>query len=226
MQTTQSVEEPTDSSETAAPSTLAELQLSTPNPSYSAQEAVPLELKIQNGKFELLVPFSNVAAQTAFIGLTVENANGDVIKPKRTIKRENTLKNLFHNGKNVRCILGFEMKADAIQVVSLEDMQQHYQLPPGKYTVAVNIELEVYRESLPDQHPQVIELEREIQNIKNSKDARFTPEVKKEAIGDTQEQIKYIQEKYKDKLQGIYLPIKSRRGKTLLSSNTISLTLK
>lgn len=226
MQKTQPAEETAASSETAAPSTLTELQLSTPNPSYSAQEAVPLELKIQNGKFDLLVPFSSVAAQSAFIGLKVENANGEVIRPKRTIKRENSIKTLFHKGQSVRCILGFEMKADAIHVVSLEDMQQHYQLPPGKYTVAVNIELEVYRESLPDQHPQVIELEREIQGIKDNKDARYTPEVRQEAIGDTREQIKYIQEKYKDKLLGIYLPIKSRRGKTLLSSNSISLTLK
>jgi hypothetical protein len=40
-----------------SPGSLAELQLSTPKTRYAVKEDIPLELNIQNGKFDLLVPF-------------------------------------------------------------------------------------------------------------------------------------------------------------------------
>ena len=78
---------------------------------------------------------------------------------------------------------------------------------------------------MKDQNPQVMELQREILKIQNNTNPHFTPEVKKEAIGHTQDQIDFIQEKYKDDLQSIYLPLSSLRGKASLESNTISLTI-
>ncbi len=224
QQTTQTIETETAATE-AEKSALAVLELSTPKTTYSMQEAIPLELTIQNGKFDLLVPISSVSTQRAFKQLTVANSNGEVFKMKKPVPLGSTLKTLYKDGKSVRCVQGFDMKAGTTQTVSLENLQTYYQLQPGSYTVQVVIELEVYQEFMEDQHPQIIELQREIQRYQNNTSPQFTPEAKKEAISYTQDQIDFIKEKYKDELQNIYLPLKSRRGKASLESNSISLTI-
>lgn len=224
QQTTQTIETETASTETEE-AALAVLELSTPKTTYSAQEAIPVELTIQNGKYDLLVPISSVSTQSTFKLLAVTDSNGEVIKMKRRVPLGSTLKTLYKDGKSVRCVQGFDMKADTTQKVPLENLQTYYQLPPGDYTVKVVIVLEVYRESMEDQIPEVIELQREIQKIQNSTNPQFTPEVKKEAISYTQDQIDVIKEKHKDELQNIYLPLKSLRGKASLVSNSISLTI-
>ena len=215
----------TSSTEVDTPNTLAVLELSIPKTTYSEQEAIPLELQIQNGKFDLLVPFSSVAMERAFRQLTVTDSNGVVLKKRKMIPLGNTLKTLYKDGKSIRCVQGFDMKAKTTQTVLLNNLLEYYKLASGSYTVKVVIELEVYNEFMRDQHPQIIELEREIYDIQNSNNPQFTPEVKKEAIGYTQDQIKLIQEKYKDELQDIYLPLRSRRGKALLESNTIAIAI-
>lgn len=212
--------------ETKKSEPLTTLELSAPKTTYTAQEAIPLKLNIQNGKFDLLVPFSAVSTQSAFRELTVKDSDGDIIRIKTPVPQANTLKTLYQDGKSVRCVQGFDMKAGTTQTVSLENLKAHYPLQPGSYTVKVTLLLEVYREFLADQHPQVIELEREIREIQNSTNPQFTADVKQEAIKYTQDQIDLIQEKYKDELQNIYLPLKSLRGKTSLESNTISVTIK
>lgn len=213
------------STEGEPPNTLAALELSTPKATYSAKDTIPIELQIQNGKFDLLVPYSSVAMQRAFRQITVTDGNGVVVKSRKMMPLGNTLKTLYKDGKSVRCVQGFDMKAGTIQTVLLENLLEYYKLVSGNYTVNVTLELEVYNEFMQDQHPQIIELEREIYGIQKSTNPQFTPEVKKEAIGYTQDQIKLIQEKYKDELQDIYLPTKSRRGKALLESNTITISI-
>ena len=227
QQTATQTMEPEAAAAETEESALAVLELSTPKTTYSAQEAIPLELTIQNGKFDLLVPISSVSTQRAFKQLTVANSDGEVFKMKKPIPMiGNTLKALYEDGKSVRCVQGFDMKAGTTQTVSLENLQTHYQLEPGSYTVKATILLEVYREFMEDQHPEIIELQREIQKYQNNTNPQFTPEVKKEAIEYTQGQIDLIKEKYKDELQNIYLPVKSLRGKASLESNSISLTIK
>ena len=215
----------TETSSAEALTALAVLELSTPKTIYSGQDTIPLELQIQNGKFDLLVPFSSVAMERAYRQLVVTDSNGVTVKNRKTVPLGNTLKTLYKDGKSVRCVQGFDMKAGTTQTVLLNNLHEYYKLTPGRYTVKVALELEVYNEFMQDQHPQIIELEREIYDIQNSTNPQFTPEVKKEAIGYTQDQIKFIQEKYKEDLQDIYLPTKSRRGKALLESNTIGITI-
>ena len=67
---TQSAEKVT-SSEAETPRALAELQLSTAKTTYAVKEEIPLELGIQNGTFDILAPFVNVATVGAFTQLTV-----------------------------------------------------------------------------------------------------------------------------------------------------------
>ncbi len=222
---TQTTEPETATAETDASQGIASLELSTIKESYSAEEAIPIELTVQNGKFDLLVPISAVTSLRAFKQLTVTDSNGEVIKAKKIMPLGNTLKTLYKEGKSVRCIKGLEMKAETSQKASLDNLQTYYQLGAGKYTVKLTLELEVYKEFMQDQHPQIIELEREIMRIQNNTNPQFTPDVKKTAIEYTQGQIDIIKEKYKDELQDIYLPLKSLRGKATLESNVISLTV-
>ncbi|MXV72661.1 hypothetical protein F4Z99_00100, partial [Candidatus Poribacteria bacterium] len=106
MQTTATqpeTDETASTAETEAPTTLAELQLSTPKTNYTVKEAIPLELNIQNGKFDLLVPFFSVATKGAFTQITVTDANGQIVNPKHPITQENPKKYVQSDGKTVPC---------------------------------------------------------------------------------------------------------------------------
>ena len=222
---TQITETETAAAEAKESKAIASLELSTTKASYSAQEVIPLELTIQNGRFDLFVPISTVTSLRAFKQLTVTDSNGEVVNTKKHMPLGNTLKTLYKDGKSVRCIKGLDMKAGTSQKVSLDNLQTYYQLAAGTYTVKLTLELEIYKEFMQDQHPEIIELEREILKYQNSTNPQFTPEVKKTAIEYTQAQIDLIREKYKDELQDIYLPLKSLRGKAILESNAISLII-
>lgn len=226
MQTeTEIPDQETSTSENSATNALAILELSSSKPSYTLGESIPLELKIQNGKFDLLVPFSVVASANAFKQLSVTDSNGQVLRMAKPVAPSVPLKTLYKGGKSMRCVKGYDFKATQTQTISLENLSTHFQLNPGTYTIKVITVMEVYKETIQDQHPQIIDLEREIMNIQKNTSQQFTPEAKKEAISYTQDQIDFIREKYKDQLQDIYLPIRSLRGKTSLESNTITLTI-
>ena len=214
----------TSTTETEEPSRpLTELQLSTPKTNYAVKEEIPLKLNIQNGKFDLLVPFYSVATKGAFTQITVKEANGQVVEPKRAITQEHPQKYVRKDGKSVRCIHGFEFKADANQELKLKDIQRYYQLQSGTYTITLAIDLEVYRESIIEDHPEVLELQRDLTRLQN--DANLQAAAKADAVNYYQEQIKLIKERHKDAVKEIYLPVKSRRGKASLVSNEIIVTI-
>ena len=216
-------DETESAAETEAPTALAELQLSTPKTNYAAKEAIPLELNIQNGKFDLLVPSFSVATKGAFTQITVKNANGQIVNPKHPITQENPQKYVQSDGKSVRCIHGFELKASANQELKLKDIQRYYLLQPGTYTVTLSIELEVYTESITEEHPEIRELKQDMARIQN--DPNLQGAAKQDALSYYQEQIKFIQERHKDAVKDIYLPVKSLRGKASLTSNSITVTV-
>ena len=202
---------------------LAELQLSTPKTNYAVKEEIPLELNIQNGKFDLLVPSYSVATRGAFTQITVKDANRQIVEPKRALTQENPQKYVRKDGKSVRCIQGFDFKADANQELTLKDIQRYYQLQPGTYTITLAIDLEVYRESIIEDHPEVLELQRDLTRLQN--DANLQAAAKADAVNYYQEQIKLIKERHQDAVKDIYLPVKSRRGKASLISNEITVTI-
>ena len=206
-----------------SPRPLAELQLSTPKTNYAVKEEIPLQVNIQNGKFDLLVPFFAVATKGAFTQVTVKDVNGQIVEPKRAITQEHPQKYVQHDGKSVRCIQGFELKASMNQELMLKDLQRYYQLQPGTYTVTLAIALEVYRDSIVEEPPEVLELKRDLARIQN--DPNLQTAAKQDATNYYQEQIKFIQERRKDEETNIYLPVKSRRGKASLVSNEITLTI-
>ena len=225
MQTMQTENEETaattETEESSPP--LAELQLSTPKTNYTAKEEIPIELNIQNGKFDLLVPFFSVATKGAFTQVTVTGANGQIVEPKRAITQEHPEKYVTRDGKSVRCIQGFEFKASSNQELMLKDLQRYYQLQPGTYAVTLAIELDVYRDSIAEEDPEILELRRDMARLQN--DPNLQTAAKQDAVNYYQEQIKFIQERSKDEQKNIYLPVKSRRGKAPLVSNEITLTI-
>ena len=225
LQTTQPETPETAATETEESSRpLAELQLSTPKTNYAAKEEIPLQLNIQNGKFDLLVPSFAVATKGAFTQVTVKDTNGQIVEPKRAITQENPQKYVPQDGKQVRCIHGFELKASSNQELKLKDLQRYYRLQPGTYTVTLAIELEVYRESITEEHPEVLELQRDLARLQ--KDPNLQAAAKQDAVNYFQEQIKFVQERHKDEEKAIYLPVKSRRGKASLVSNAVTLIIK
>ena len=222
MQTT--TDASTATTETEDPSRpLAELQLSTPKTNYAAKEEIPLELNIQNGKFDLLVPFFSVATKGAFTRITVKGANGQIVEPKRAITQEHPQTYVTHDGKSVRCIHGFDFKADMKQELTLKDIQRYYRLQSGIYTLTLAIDLEVYREFIIEDHPDILELKRDLARLQS--DPNLQAAAKADAVNYYQEQIKLIGERRKDVVEDIYLPVKSRRGKASLVSNEITLTI-
>lgn len=215
---------PTSAAETEEASRpLSELQLSTPKTNYAAQEEIPLQLDIQNGKFDLLVPFFSVATKGAFTRITVKDANGQIVEPKRAITQENPQKYITHDGKSVRCIHGFDFKADMKQELTLKDIQRYYRLQPGIYTLTLAMDLEVYRESIIEDHPEILELKRDLARLQS--DPNLQAAAKADAVNYYQEQIKFIEERHKDVVKDIYLPVKSRRGKASLTSNSVALII-
>ena len=198
------------------------LTLSTPEATYTSKDTIPIELSIQNGKFDLLVPYANASTSSTFAQLSVTDSAGNVVEPKYSITAPSS-EELFieKDGKSVQCIQGLALKAATTQVVPLEDLQKYYQLQKGSYTIRLTMELPVYRDFLKKRHPEVIELEEEIKRIQKVTDAHVSAADKRSAVNDLQQQIDFLEKKYNH----IFLPVKSLLGKATLTSNRITITI-
>lgn len=198
------------------------ISLSTSKAVYTPQDAIPLELNIQSGKFDLLVPSVNIATPNVFAQVRVTDTDGNIVEPKRSIRVPSSEEIFIEkDGKSVQCIQGLALKAATTQIVALEDLQKYYQLEEGNYTITLTMELPVYRDFLKKKHPEVIELEAEIKRIEDVTDAHVSAADKRSAVNDLQEQIDLLEKRQKD----IYLPVKSLLGETVLTSNSISVTI-
>ena len=210
---------PTDA--TAATSGMV-LSLSTPKATYEAKENIKLNLSIQNGQFNLLVPFADIATSGAFAQLSVKDTEGNTISPKRSISIPISEEIFIEkNGKPVPCIQGFDLKAESTHTISLEDLQKYYELQKGSYTVTFTMTLPVYRDFLKKRPPEIRELEEEIKRIQKVTDAHVSAADKRSAVNDLQQQIESLEKKHKD----IYLPVKSLIGEASLTSNTMTLII-
>ena len=204
----------------AKPEAVAELHLSLAKEVYPANEPIPLRMTIRAGKFDLLVPAVSVEDEGAFGGLIVTDAAGTEIPPTSPIPSEGHTKNLLHDGQALDCIHGVELKSKAETVTALGDVRAHYNLPPGDYTLQVRMNLKVYRESLPDQSPMVVNIEKDILAIQRS---RHSAEAKQQAISHLREDIATIQRNQEEVYDKIYLPLDSLRGSAELESNIVTL---
>ena len=205
------------------PPTILELHLSSPKPIYAVDEAIPLEMRVQVGKFDLLVPYLAVDGTSAFTNLVVKNAMDEIVKPERPFAFEDNPKTLMRDGKHVSCIRGLDLKAGTSRNAVLENLNTYYELEPGDYTLQISMNLKIYRESLQDQSPQILEYEREIAAIQNS--PKLPAAEKQQAVAQLREEIEFMRSKMEDKLNQIYLPLNSLRGTAELKSTVTSLKI-
>lgn len=198
------------------------LSLSTPKATYGVKDSIKFNLSIQNGQFNLLVPFADIATSGAFAQLSVKDTDGSTMRPKHSISTPISEKIFIEkNGKPVQCIQGFDLKAESTRTISLEDLQKYYGLQRGDYIVTLTMTLSIYRDSLKKRHPEVIELEEEIKRIQKVTDAHVSAADKRSAVNDLQQQIDILEKRHKN----IYLPVKSLLGKASLTSNSVTLTI-
>ena len=198
------------------------LSLTTPKINYAPKEPISLKLSIQGGEFNLLVPVVNVVTPGVFTQLKITDTNGNIVEPKRSIPLPKTEEIFIEKeGKSIQYIRGFELKPATTQVVSLADLRKYYKFQKGRYTIALTMELPVYRDFLKKRNPEVIELEEEIKRIKKVSDAHVSAVDKRSAVNDLQRQIERLEKRSND----IYLPVRSLIGKASLTSNTVVLTI-
>ena len=200
--------------------TIAALHLSLAKEVYAANEPIPLRMSVRAGKFDLLVPAASVEGEGAFGGLIITDAAGKEVARTSPISSRGHIKNLLHDGMALDCIHGVNLKSGADTVAALENLQGHYNLPPGDYTLQIRMNLKVYREFLPDQPPMVVLIEKDILEIQRS---RHSAEVKQQAISHLREEIAAIQREQEEVYDKIYLPLDSLRGAANLKSDIASL---
>ena len=134
-----------------------------------------------------------VGTSGAFTQLKITDTDGNIVKPKRSIPVPSPAEVFIEkDGRSVQCIQGLELKAATTQVVPLEDLQKHYQLKKGSYTITLTMELSVFRDFLKKQHPEVIELEAEIKRIEDVTDAHVSAADKRSAVNDLRQQIEFL----------------------------------
>ena len=216
--------EPTPTpAEPATPASLGDLHLSLAKPSYGLNEPIPLDMTIQMGKFNLLVPYASVASRGAFTKLVVKNSLGQVIPPKPPITFPAKTKTVMWEDRVVSCIQGTELKAGETRKASLKDLKSHYKLGPGDYTLQVLMELKVYREIFSPEPPEVLEIKNEIRIVQA--DTVMPDDMKERMIRNLEREIEGLRSEEAAQLDGTYLLKDSYRGLATLESNTISLTI-
>ena len=222
--TTAKTEPTATPAEPATPASLGDLHLSLAKPSYGLNEPIPLDMTIQMGKFNLLVPYASVASRGAFAKLVVKNNLGQVIPPKPPITFPAKTKTVMWEDKVVSCIQGTELKAGEARKASLKDLKSYYRLGPGDYTLQVLMELKVYREIFSPEPPEVLEIKNEIRMVQA--DTVMPDDMKERMIRNLEREIEGLRSEEAAQLDGTYLLQDSYRGLATFESNIVSLTIR
>ena len=209
--------------EPATPASLGNLHLSLAEPSYGLSEPIPLDMTIQVGEFDLLVPYAIVTGRGAFTKLVVRDRLGQVIPPKPPITFPAKTKTVMWEDKVVSCIQGTELKAGEVRKASLKDLKFYYKLGPGDYTLQVLMELKVYREIFSPEPPEVLEIKNEIRIVQAN--TVMPDDMKAQMIRNLEKEIQGLRREEAAQLDGTYLLLDSFRGAATLESNIVPLTI-
>ena len=214
---------PVEPATPAALAPLADLHLSLAEPSYGLNEPIPLDMTIQVGKFDLLVPYASVTSRGAFAKLVVKNELGQVISAKPPITFPAKTKTVMWEDREIRCIQGIELKAGEARKASLKDLKSYYKLGPGDYTLQVLVELRVYREIFSAESPEVQKIKNEIRVVQANDG--MPDDTKRLIIHNLEKEIEGLQHEAAAELDGTYLRLDSYRGAATLESNIVPLTI-
>ncbi|MBC8229667.1 hypothetical protein H8E77_08995 [bacterium] len=202
-------------------SKIARLTIETPKTTYNLGETIPIELKLDVGKFDLLVPQDSVGPEKMVSQLVVKSAEGTEIKCSKTIPQPKS-EPLKKDGKSVQGQPGTDLKSDTEISESIENLLEYYPLmQPGAYTVQLNIVLPVYKESLMKKPDIILELEEELKAFQS--DSRLSADKKRQAVAALQEEIEMLEEQ--GKRSQMYVILASFRGNAELQSNVINFTI-
>jgi len=202
-------------------SKIALLTIKTPKTNYGLGEPIPIELKINVGKFDLFVLKDAVETERMASQLVIKSSAGTEIKSIKKI-RQSKPEPLKKDGKQVQGRTGAELKADTEISGSIENLLEYYPLnQPGEYTAQLNIVLPVYKENVIKKPDSILELEEEIKLIKN--DSRLPDNKKQVAVFALQDEITLLEEQ--GKRPQMFVLLDSFRGNAELQSNVIKFTV-
>jgi hypothetical protein len=202
---------------------IAKLTIQTPKNAYNLGEAIPLNLSLKVGDFDLKLPKFSVEDQTLLSKIEVKSEEGTIVPPLKTlVEPRPQSQNL--EGKIVRLKPGIEIKARNAVDVSTNNILKYYDLKkPGKYTFQCNVVLEVYREMIEEKPRRVRELEQEIAEI--DRNAKIPAESKATAIQTLREEIQDALAEQKGPRQQ-FVVLDTYRGKAEIRSNVVEVTVK
>lgn len=202
-------------------SKIARLNIKTPKTTYKLDEAIPIELKLNVGKFDLLVPQDAVEPEKMVSHFVVKSAEGTEIKCLKTTPQPKP-KTLKKDGKSVQGRPGTELKANTEISASIDNLLEYYPLTqPGAYTAQLNIILPVYKESVMKKPDSILELEEEIKAFQS--DSRLPANKKQQAVAALREEIEWLEEQ--GKRPQMFVILDSFRGNAELQSNVIRFTI-
>ncbi|MDE0300311.1 MAG: hypothetical protein OXN17_16870 [Candidatus Poribacteria bacterium] len=201
---------------------VARLHVSSPKPAYQASEPIPVQIAIETGTFDLLVSHATVESDGLLPMLVVTNQNGKILVPKNPIAFESEMKELVRDGKKVDCVKGIKLIAGTGQMVSIKNIQNHYALAPGVYTLQVSLDLSVYKETLTAESIPIHDAQQRIGRVQAK--SRIAAHTREKHVAGLKMAINAL-EIQAEELDEIYLPIDSLRGVVELKSNLITLEI-
>jgi len=202
-------------------SKIARLTINMPKTIYTLGEAIPIELKLNVGKFDLLVPEDSVEPEKMISHLVVKSVEGTKIESRKIIPQSKP-EVLKKDGKSVQGRPGTELKAGTKISNSIENLLEYYPLKqPGEYTAQLNIVLPIYRETVVKKPDSILELEEEIKALKN--DPRLPANKKQRAAAILQQEISMLEEE--GQRPQMFVILDSFRGNAEIQSNVIKFTI-
>ena len=207
----------------AEESFVARLHVSSPKPAYHAGEPIPVQIVIETGTFDLLVSHATVESEGLLPMLVVTNQSGKILDLKGPIGFEGEMKELVRDGKKVDCVKGIRLFAGTGQVVSIENIQNHYALTPGVYTLQVSLDLNVYKETVTAESIPIHDAEQRIGRVQAK--SRIAAHTREKHLAGLRMAIDAL-EIQAEELDEIYLPLDSLRGVANLKSNLIRLEIR
>ena len=206
----------------AEESFVARLHVSSPKPAYHASEAIPVQIVVETGTFDLLVSHATVESKGLLPMLVVANQSGKILDPKSSVAFEGDMKELVRDGKKVNCVKGIRLTAGTGQMVKIENIQNHYELAPGVYTLQVSLDLSVYKQTLTAESIPIHDAQQRIGRVQAK--TRIADHTREKHIAGLRMAIGAL-EVQAEELNEIYLPLDSVRGVVTLKSNLIRLEI-
>ena len=215
-------ETPSATSVPVEESFVARLHVSSPKPAYHADEPIPVQIVIETGTFDLLVSHATVESEGLLPMLIITDRSGKILDPKSQFAYEGEMKELVRDGKKVDCVKGIRLFAGTGHMVSIENIQNHYALTPGVYTLHVLLDLNVYKETLTAESIPIHNAQQRIGRVQAK--SRIAAHTREKHIAGLRMAVNALEIQAKE-LDEIYLPLDSLRGVTTLKSNLIRLEI-